>query len=424
MWLAVCIAMGCRSGTTAQGPERVVDEEEGRFPHARHAALACTDCHNLDAVLSGEAARPGIDDHAPCDRGACHEDAFLAEPGPICAICHDRVVPGSAGETGLAPYPPERGSRALAAEMSHRQHLDFARMERRVGFHITCVDCHTTDESGTPAMPGHAVCGRCHAPEAATPKIPAMHRCALCHRPRPRQPYRERRLITGDLRFRHSDHQVDRRGTQIRCAECHERSPETTTVGEHPTPRTAACVTCHDDSERTPTSKRMRVCRTCHSVRGLALGILAPRSHLPERERPEDHTLAFRRDHAEEARVDSARCARCHTFMSGSARQVCDECHQVMRPLDHVVTWREYDHGPAASAEADRCATCHTAPFCTTCHSRPPRSHFPASTFAIGGHASLARINLRSCLTCHDPESGCTGSGCHILSPLVPSRGR
>jgi hypothetical protein len=31
-------------------------------------------------------------------------------------------------------------------------------------------------------------------------------------------------------------------------------------------------------------------------------------------------------------------------------------------------------------------------------------------------HGGMARINVRSCLTCHDEQASCTGAGCHTVS--------
>ena len=148
------------------------------------------------------------------------------------------------------------------------------------------------------------------------------------------------------------------------------------------------------------------------TLAGETIGALAPRSHLPGTERPIDHTLAFRRDHRSEAQ-DATRCAGCHQMMSGSPRAACDECHQVMRPQDHTVLWREYDHGGEAVVASDRCATCHVVDYCTACHRRPPRSHAPLGSFGTGDHGDLARQNPRSCLTCHEPATDCVGAGCH-----------
>jgi hypothetical protein len=171
-------------------------------------------------------------------------------------------------------------------------------------------------------------------------------------------------------------------------------------------------VACHDDSARTPPAMRMRICETCHRQRTETLTSLAPRNHLPLTELPLDHTIAFRRDHAEAADRDAARCAACHTQMSGNPRQACDECHQTMLPGDHRITWRELDHGTGAAADRERCARCHVVEFCTACHRQRPRSHGFASAFWTG-HGRSARVDIRPCTTCHG-ESFCVQ--CHATT--------
>jgi hypothetical protein len=409
--LATVALAACRQGSPA--PPAVAETEEGRFPHATHAEIDCVECHPASDVAAGRPARPGTKDHAPCDRDKCHRADFLGRPTALCEICHSAVDPLGDG-TRPAPYPPETGRRALAANFDHQRHLDFAAMEEAVGFHVSCSDCHG-GERGQVSHPGHAACGRCHAAEAAPEGAPPMSACAGCHAERQSQPSRRRALIAGDLRFRHRDHRSDRRGQLIRCVDCHVDTAAQTETGAHPPPPLAACVACHDDDARVPPTKRMRVCETCHATRQQRLGALAPRSHLPASERPIDHTLAFRRDHGDEATRDATRCARCHTAVSGATRDVCDECHRVMRPSDHVVSWREYDHGPDAAVESERCARCHSADYCVACHRQPPRSHFPLADFgALGGHGVQARLNMRACITCHPQATFCSsGAGCH-----------
>lgn len=407
---------GCKRRVAFSAPEVV---ETGRFPHQAHGTLACTGCHDLGAVLAGRSARPGAREHAPCDDAQCHRDAFLRAPGPLCEVCHASVDPATPGGAPLAPYPPVHGRRSLASAFSHASHLDFGRMERHVGFHVWCGDCHQPAQPETPAdpragtmtLPGHDVCGRCHAPEAAPPDAPHMQQCRACHAERERQPLRQRRLITRDLRFAHGNHALDRRGGAIACTTCHAESPAATAIERHAGPTTAACVACHDDRERTPARLRMQVCSTCHDVPRVLFDSLPPRSHLPARERPEDHTLAFRRDHTAEAEAAPDRCAVCHTFMSGGTRDACNECHQVMRPADHVLTWRELDHGSEAAVRSERCSTCHATPFCVSCHSVTPRSHLPLSLWSRE-HGVAASLNPSACLTCHDMEMDC--GRCHL----------
>ena len=411
--LGTLVTPGCRRSAPAPAPVVV---ESGRFPHQAHETLACTGCHELEAVLTGSTARPGARDHAPCDGEQCHREAFLGPPGALCEVCHETVAAGQAGGSPLVAYPPIRGRRALASLFSHARHLDFARMEEHVGFHVWCSDCHQPVEAeagdgraGTMTLPGHDVCGRCHAPEAAPPDAPHMQQCRACHQGN-LQPWRQRALIAGDLRFAHDNHDRDRRGEVIGCMTCHAQSRAATGPAQHAGPTTAACVACHDDSARTPARLRMQVCSTCHEVPRVLFDALPPRSHLPARERPEDHTLAFRRDHTAEAEAAPERCAGCHTFMSGGTRDTCDECHQVMRPADHVLTWRELDHGSEAAVRTERCSTCHATPFCVSCHSVKPRSHI-ASNWEVE-HGVAASLNPRSCLTCHTVAGRC--ADCHV----------
>ncbi|MBE7454818.1 MAG: hypothetical protein HS111_39890 [Kofleriaceae bacterium] len=399
----------CRRAPPPPPPALVAGPD--RFPHAAHPTIGCPTCHDPEAIQAGEARAPGADDHAPCDDGQCHGAAFREPPGPLCRVCHTTVDPSGRGPSPLRPFPADDLVRNLPSRFSHAIHLDAARMEAAVGFHVSCRDCHGGLDAERPTAAEHGACARCHADEVGLAGGPPLSDCQGCHRDdaAARHP---RRLITGDLRFAHELHRVDARGQAIACSTCHAGAAQATTSETHAPPTTATCVACHDDAARVPVARRMRICETCHRDKAESIGALAPRSHLPASERPVDHTLAFRRDHRAEA-ADAARCAGCHAMMSGSPRAACDECHQVMEPSDHTVLWREYDHGAEAVVAADRCATCHVVDYCTACHRRPPRSHAPLGSFGTGDHGDLARQNPRACLTCHEPARDCVGAGCH-----------
>ena len=399
VWIFAILVCACSQPRVPEAP--LPPHDPTRLSHSQHAAVACTDCHQMGT-------RPGSQDHAPCDR--CHRQAFLEKPGELCKVCHTKVT-AEPITAPLKPYPSEEIWQAEPSKFSHRDHMDAAKMEGKVGFHVTCADCHVRD--GALVHPDHAACARCHAPEAGS--TPAMTACATCHQNGVQQRTRSR-LIKGDLHFDHSSHRADRRGQPIKCETCHAQSAQANGYGDHAAPRVEACVTCHDDTDRTPATMRMRQCQTCHTQRAETLTELAPRSHLPATEKPIDHTLAFRRDHAEAAERDGGRCAACHTQMSGNSKDICDECHQTMRPADHRITWRELDHGPEAGADRARCARCHVVEFCTSCHSQRPRSHgFPGSF--LKDHGPLARINVRSCLTCHEEQGNLPGAcaQCHTV---------
>ena len=403
--LLVGLAIACSPPRPADAPVAPIDPT--RLSHAHHAQIPCIGCHR------GE-ARPGSDDHRPCDDNACHHKDFLAKPGLFCRVCH-QPIEASPVVAKLRPYPSDDAWESEPARFDHRLHLDRTKMERAVGFHVACEDCHARDDAGL-ARPNHATCGRCHAPEAKLKGAPNMAEgCVGCH-VRGAQERTRHRLIKEDLHFNHLRHHSDRKGQSIPCEQCHLQTADSTGFADHPPPRVENCVACHDDTDRVPESMRMRICETCHAERTATLTKLAPRSHLPVTERPLDHTLAFRRDHAEVAERNPTRCAGCHTQMSGNPRAACDECHQTMKPADHRITWRELDHGPDAEADRDRCARCHVVEFCSTCHAQRPRSHGPSGSFNHD-HFVLARINLRACLTCHTqsaaPPTGCAGTGCH-----------
>lgn len=393
----IALAAACTPQRKIDAPLPAVDD--ARISHPRHAQLACGDCHR-------GTTRPGADDHRPCDDGACHRKDFVGEPTRLCEVCH-RAITARPLAAPLKPYPVEDAWKAEPSRFSHKRHLDAPAMEGRVGFHVTCTDCHTRGDAGL-ARPDHAACTRCHAAEVALAKAPRMADCRACHEPATRLRRRDR-LIRDDLHFDHARHGADRRGQAIACDECHVQSAGAAGYRDHAAPRVEDCVVCHDDSARTPAVMRMRICETCHTRLSETLTSIAPRNHLPLTERPLDHTIAFRRDHTDAADRDAARCAACHTQMSGNPKQACDECHQTMLPADHRITWRELDHGTEAAADRERCARCHVTDFCTSCHRQRPRSHGFASAY-WNDHGRSARIDIRPCVTCHS-ESFCVP--CH-----------
>ncbi len=399
-----------------------------RFPHASHTAVTCVRCHQPAATASQGTLRPGHSAHQNCNTSGCHANDFSGPPTPLCGLCHESLAEATSERTTLVPFPPQAGVRMQAVAFSHRRHLDADSMEQLLGFHISCSDCHAssgnassgnTDPSDNSPRgsevrrPTHQACARCHAAESALPDQPIMDRCPSCHQA-DLQRNRTRLLVTGDLHFSHTTHQSDRRGKRVGCATCHIATLQAEGNKEYShTPKMQTCVSCHNDETRVPPDRRMSRCETCHYTRSTSVGALAPRSHMPATERPANHTQAFRRDHAKDARMPTAPCGRCHTVVSGNRRDTCDECHQVMRPRDHVVTWREYDHGIQAISQPDRCATCHQVDVCISCHQTPPRSHFPAISFRNGGHGTLAVFNMRACVTCHEVRRDCQGPGCH-----------
>ena len=424
MAMAIAWVVACSSPRTATTPSRVagpaasIKVETDRFPHALHTGdkpeirgwkgrgLGCADCHPAEAVRAGQVSRPGSNQHSPCDD--CHKAEFAKPPGPLCKVCHTAVDPRVRGQSPLQAYP-ERGTiQTLASTFSHRLHLDASKMEAATGAHIACTDCHErNDQTRDPMVPGHKACARCHEQNAGVKKTLPMDNCAGCHPQRDVELKRGRVFITGDLKFHHASHETDHAGAPVPCTTCHANVEESATREDMAVPVMERCATCHEDTRRSPDRVRMGNCGVCHSE--IETGS-PPTSHMVTGAKPADHTLEFRKHHADQAMSRDSNCRFCHTEISGVREDSCFQCHQRMRPHDHNLMFRD-DHGREAEADGTRCAQCHAPESCVACHSVPPRSHTPLGEFRQGGHAEQARFGLSACLTCHTFETTC--SKCH-----------
>ncbi len=399
-----------------------ISVDTDRFPHGLHTGdkpeirtwqgrgLGCADCHDAASVREGKVARPGKNQHAPCDD--CHRGEFAKPPGALCKVCHANVDPFQKGNSPLQAYPERGATQTLAANFSHRLHLDKGKMESASGAHVGCNDCHERNaESRDPMVPGHMACARCHEQAPKVKKQLAMDNCAGCHPSRGIELTRGRLFIIGDLRFAHSTHEKDKAGNPVACTTCHAGVDESSTREQMTVPAMERCAQCHEDAQRSPDRVRMDNCNVCHST--MSSGS-PPGNHMITGSkggaRPPDHTLEFRKHHGEQAAAKDSPCRRCHTELQGAREDSCFQCHQVMKPRDHNMMWRN-DHGRDAQTDGTRCANCHAPETCAACHSVPPRSHTPLGEFRQGGHAEQARFGLSSCLTCHTYEDTCVK--CH-----------
>ncbi len=415
--LLIAAACSGRSpATVGNASSEAIAADSDRFPHELHTGnderitsyqgrgLACKDCHPQEDVQAGRAPFPGGNQHAPCDD--CHKAEFYKPPGAFCRNCHVSVSLTVEGATKMQPFPARGSKKVLASNFSHAVHLDSAAMESVVGFHVGCNDCHSRDDKGDPVLPRHAQCASCH--EGKAKKLMSMGDCSNCHKQTNVDISRGRVMITKDLIFSHGDHIKDRQGATIGCESCHAEIAASDSVKGVSIPKMQECAKCHQDPARTPERVRIARCEVCHV--GMIDGN-TPRTHLIGSSLPENHTLEFRTNHREQAEDKDSNCKYCHENLSGSPRDTCFQCHEVMRPRDHMLAWRNESHGAEASIDRDRCATCHQADYCDACHSITPRSHQPLGDFRLGGHADAARFGLSSCFACHTYEDTC--SRCH-----------
>jgi hypothetical protein len=424
--LVLACGLACGSGQSSTTPSRgglargsiAVDTE--RFPHGVHTGdkpeirnwqgrgLACADCHDAAAVREGRVARPGTNQHAPCDD--CHKAEFGKPPGKLCKVCHVDVDPFQKGKSPLQSYPERGTTQSLASTFSHRMHLDRGKMEKASGAHVGCTDCHERNaQTRDPLVPGHKACARCHEGAAKVKAQLPMEKCAGCHPQRGVELVRGRIFIKGDLKFAHATHETDKSGAPVACTTCHAGVDASDNRKDMRVPPMVQCTQCHEDSKRSPDRVRMSNCAVCHAA--IDSGS-PPANHgvSATGSRPADHTLEFRKHHGEQAADRESKCRFCHTEVQGAREDSCFQCHSVMRPRDHNLMFRN-DHGRDAQADANRCATCHAPETCAACHSIPPRSHTPLGEFRLGGHAELARYSLSSCLSCHTYETTCVK--CH-----------
>ncbi|MBV8731962.1 MAG: hypothetical protein JO336_19310 [Acidobacteriia bacterium] len=385
------------------------------FVHAYHnqllGELECSYCHTPLKPGAVMLQRPA---HAQCIQ--CHRPEFEKKNDRLlCAQCHSSESPSAAD---LTVFPLRAGTRAVLAEFSHAEHMDSKqRIDRATGFRADCAFCHHFPESGALAtFPTHTECAACHANQGMTPHLaPEAQDCRGCHDPEetenPGSAGMRRDLapvvVTGryaDIKFSHRTHFEARQREGLDCTTCHAAVVKSASLTTLALPQMTICATCHGAPRGPAAALRMTNCEGCHTDK------IGPTI------RPVSHTVSFRAYHADDAAAGGANCFACHQNVAANAeaKQQCIGCHQVMMPASHTARWKDDVHGKYAALDRSTCATCHATEFCSRCHNQLPQSHVPLPTFENGGHARLAELNLRACLTCHTFANTC--SNCHTRS--------
>ena len=313
--------------------------------------------------------------HVPTERGS-----VMLKPPAVeqCRVCH--------GATFQMPPNPPR-TRAILREFSHAHHIDSkARIDAATGLRADCAFCHKS-AAGQVGLPTHIQCATCHAKPGIRPRLSASiatSECLGCHAPG-EAPVQNAALANfHSIQFSHSNHRAN-------CTTCHAAVLRSDHIADLPLPLMADCMSCH----------RPEGCKTCHL------------DAVTESVRPAFHTESFRVHHEAAASAPDAKCFACHQNVrpSTQARDQCMECHQVMRPISHTARWKDDLHGEYAAIDRTTCSMCHVADYCTRCHNELPRSHQPLPLFKAGGHARLAMLNQRACMTCHTFQNTC--AECH-----------
>lgn len=437
--ILACLAYGQTSPAKPQTASAPATAKKPEFSiHAYHAeklsSLECSICHTAKAPDSVELNRPG---HDQCE--ACHSDAFEKDLNPlICAQCHNSFPPTDTSD--LLPYPRYKGTRAILSNFSHALHVDKKERNDASGYRADCTFCHKFDSPGVFAKsPGHAECAACHSKAGMKPLLNVSldtTGCRGCHSPEAiDNPSLQKSLPTistavlagkyPDITFSHVAHFKTKDLFPANCTTCHNDVVHSTSFTDLDLPRMNDCVRCHESSQRISTQLRMSNCSACHAPN--VESVFARVSHS-RNVKTDFHNESFRKNHAAEAGAPNANCFACHqnVRVSNSRTDQCSGCHAVMVPISHTLRWKDDIHGEYAAEDRSTCATCHATDYCSRCHNELPRSHQPLAIFRGGTHAQLARLDERSCMTCHTYQDTC--AECHSqnlgtpqLRPLQPA---
>lgn len=288
---------GRRAGATRPAAPA---KDFSHFSHrsAKHAGLACSECHQ---VPSGDWMKAGgfpdatdYPGHAACVR--CHRTEFFRGARPsICTVCHVKVSPRDEARFSFAK--PNAASQ-FSTIFPHDRHQDVIARLRTVGNlnlahaaqqtnpqkYNNCTICHLTDdralvptaaEGFTPpagtyktAPTGHVSCFSCHYQNQA----PTRMECAGCHQLSPQDVTAKPAPERISLKFTHVREQH-----AAECTTCHINITAAATLrGLKPDVPVSACASCHKTSTdrnaatiETELAERDRlatfVCVKCHT---------------------------------------------------------------------------------------------------------------------------------------------------------------
>jgi len=292
-------------------------------------------------------------------------------------------------------------------KFSHKTHI--------AGAGVACDNCHpaaTSKLASDNLRASHDNCQSCHEEQLG-------NQCSYCHvDPDNIQPSA---AAVRELLFSHEGHVSQK---NVECTTCHAGLEEADYAAPKHMPSMATCNTCHNDRKVT------NACESCHT----SFVQLVPPDHLAGN---------FKKEHKQLTRIGAleASCSTCHT------QTFCAECHapaalaqfgkgalmadptprtfpgngsqQMSLQLAHDMNYR-FTHGIDAKSKSADCYSCHSQQeFCAECHATgdnitanafTPAWHLGAgfATIGVGSgggtHATLARRDIESCVSCHDTQ--------------------
>jgi c(7)-type cytochrome triheme protein len=224
-----------------------------KFQHVTeyHARLPCALCHrrNSDSVRP---TLPGSPNHSPC--AGCHVKQFADTSSAICSICHSNPQAGT-----LKAFP--RLS-SFGMTFDHARHVSMGG--------VGCVSCHRPSRGGVAmSVPNgsnaHAVCFRCHTPQAQS-QGRDISSCGVCHQSG-RSGWSSQMAAAIRIGFSHEKHSRDE---GLNCNDCHRvRSgarvdvTAPTLLNHHASRNSLSCLSCHN-GKRAFGGDDFSACKRCH----------------------------------------------------------------------------------------------------------------------------------------------------------------
>lgn len=381
----------------------------------------CLECHDLAVELAAKVP------HAPAAEGdcsACHNphvsrfDGLLrAQPGPLCAKCHEEIraeldrprvhAPVAEGRCAEC-HPPHGGavSGLLAkpqAELCASCHTEVGEWKTRPIAHQPfvqgrCDACHEPHASaGDGLLKAGASCTSCHAVDA---RFRSLHggypveraACSACHDPHAsgrqgllRETVHEP-FASGDCATCHVGANAAQPFALLRpqdelCGECHSEQVEASRTARFPhvSAGGGGCTACHNphagEGEAMLHRKGDDTCLTCHDPGGASSG-------QPGR-------------FAQHAGGTS--CSNCHAphgaelprlFVKNPV-DVCNDCHSHQHGVSHPMGEGKLDPRSGAPMDCGSCHGVHVAPY-------PKYLHAGEITdLCVSCHKEMARRNPR-----------------------------
>jgi len=319
------------------------------------------------------------------------------------------AVPGCGWLVGSWAGAPTLEERQDGIILSHAKHTAEG---------IGCEDCHKTIKAsetiqGARELPKKATCIECHDGKEK--------QCGFCHKDEKKGgTYVDLRM--DGIRFSHKNH-IERKlpGTdKAGCEVCHASTMQSTKPSEsHRPDMFVTCMQCHKRSFR------REDCVLCHA--NLTESKQLPLSMF-------DHGGDWLNRHGTPAKGGQAVCAHCHKT------SFCADCHtrakvplraellNLDRPdrrFRHRGDWIS-KHPIEARMDGKSCLTCHDKKSCGDCHDRmgighkgvagTQKSPHPAGWLTRGSgafHGTEARRDVLVCAACHDRGAASNCVTCH-----------